>query len=80
MPTLIFTEWPESREEWHRGNSYQPVLGKRHLAAGLADMAQGRTHGPYSSVAEGIAALERRTEGGTKMQESGSESSVYRKI
>jgi AbrB family looped-hinge helix DNA binding protein len=33
----------------------------RHLAEGLADIAQGRTHGPYSSAAEGIAALERRT-------------------
>jgi AbrB family looped-hinge helix DNA binding protein len=30
----------------------------RHLAEGLEDVARGRTHGPYSSAAEAIAALE----------------------
>jgi len=33
----------------------------RHLAEGLQDLAQGRTHGPYKSAAEAIVALERRT-------------------
>jgi AbrB family looped-hinge helix DNA binding protein len=32
----------------------------RHLAEGLEDVAQGRTHGPYQSAAEAISALERR--------------------
>jgi AbrB family looped-hinge helix DNA binding protein len=32
----------------------------RHLAEGLEDVAQGRTHGPYRSAAEAISALERR--------------------
>jgi AbrB family looped-hinge helix DNA binding protein len=32
----------------------------RHLAEGLEDLAQGRTHGPYHSAAEAISALERR--------------------
>jgi AbrB family looped-hinge helix DNA binding protein len=32
----------------------------RHLAEGLADLAQGRTHGPYGSAGEAISALERR--------------------
>ncbi|HEY4904667.1 MAG TPA: AbrB/MazE/SpoVT family DNA-binding domain-containing protein [Candidatus Sulfotelmatobacter sp.] len=33
----------------------------RHLAEGLKDLADGRTHGPYSSAAAAISALERRT-------------------
>jgi len=33
----------------------------RHLAEGLKDLADGRTHGPYSSAAVAISALERRT-------------------
>ena len=33
----------------------------RHLAEGVEDLAQGRTHGPYESAVEAIAALERRT-------------------
>jgi AbrB family looped-hinge helix DNA binding protein len=32
----------------------------RHLAEGLEDVAQGRTHGPYTSAAGAISALERR--------------------
>lgn len=32
----------------------------RHLAEGLEDIAQGRTHGPYESAAEAASALERR--------------------
>ena len=31
-----------------------------HLAEGIEDIAQGRTHGPYASAAETISALERR--------------------
>jgi AbrB family looped-hinge helix DNA binding protein len=30
----------------------------RHLAEALQDVAEGRTHGPYGSVIEAIAALE----------------------
>jgi AbrB family looped-hinge helix DNA binding protein len=33
----------------------------RHLAEGLEDLKMGRTHGPYSSAKEAIAALESRT-------------------
>jgi AbrB family looped-hinge helix DNA binding protein len=33
----------------------------RHLAEGIKDLAQGRTHGPYESAGEAISALERRT-------------------
>lgn len=32
----------------------------RHLAEGLEDVKKGRTHGPYSSADEAIAALENR--------------------
>jgi AbrB family looped-hinge helix DNA binding protein len=32
----------------------------RHLAEGLEDIAQGRTHGPYKSASEAISALERK--------------------
>jgi AbrB family looped-hinge helix DNA binding protein len=32
----------------------------RHLAEGLEDIVQGRTHGPYESAAEAVSALERR--------------------
>jgi AbrB family looped-hinge helix DNA binding protein len=32
----------------------------RHLAEGLDDLKHGRTHGPYATAAEAIAALERR--------------------
>jgi len=32
----------------------------RHLAEGLADLKMGRTHGPYSSAKQAIAALESR--------------------
>ena len=32
----------------------------RHLAEGLDDLKRGRTHGPYSSAKEAIAALEAR--------------------
>jgi AbrB family looped-hinge helix DNA binding protein len=38
----------------------------RHLAEGMEDIAQGRTHGPYESAAEAISALERRTGGRNK--------------
>jgi AbrB family looped-hinge helix DNA binding protein len=33
----------------------------KHLAEGLLDLAQGRTHGPYVNAEEAIAALETRT-------------------
>jgi AbrB family looped-hinge helix DNA binding protein len=33
----------------------------KHLAEGLLDLAQGRTHGPYANAKEAIAALETRT-------------------
>ena len=32
----------------------------RHLAEGLDDLKHGRTHGPYQSAKEAIAALEAR--------------------
>ena len=32
----------------------------RHLAEGLEDLKAGRTHGPYASAKEAIAALESR--------------------
>ena len=32
----------------------------RHLAEGLEDLKQGRTHGPYADVRDGIRALEIR--------------------
>ena len=32
----------------------------RHLAEGLEDLKRGRTHGPYKSAKEAIAALEDR--------------------
>jgi AbrB family looped-hinge helix DNA binding protein len=31
-----------------------------HLAEGLDDMKRGRTHGPYATAAEAVAALETR--------------------
>jgi AbrB family looped-hinge helix DNA binding protein len=33
----------------------------RHLAEGIEDVVQGRTHGPYHSATAAISALERRT-------------------
>lgn len=33
----------------------------RHLAEALADVAEGRTHGPYTTASEAIAALESRS-------------------
>jgi AbrB family looped-hinge helix DNA binding protein len=38
----------------------------RHLAEGLDDLAQGRTHGPYESATAAVAALERRAHGRNK--------------
>ena len=35
-------------------------LVDRHLAEGLEDARKGRTHGPYGSAAEVVAALETR--------------------
>jgi AbrB family looped-hinge helix DNA binding protein len=35
-------------------------LVDRHLAEGLEDARKGRTHGPYGSAAEAVAALETR--------------------
>ena len=32
----------------------------RHLAEGLEDLKRGRTHGPYNSAGDAIAALEAR--------------------
>ena len=36
------------------------TLIDRHLAQGLDDLKHGRTHGPYATVEEAIAALEAR--------------------
>jgi AbrB family looped-hinge helix DNA binding protein len=33
----------------------------RHLAEGLEDLKQGRTHGPYANARDAIKALETRT-------------------
>jgi antitoxin component of MazEF toxin-antitoxin module len=33
----------------------------RHLAKGLEDLKQGRTHGPYANARDAIKALETRT-------------------
>jgi bifunctional DNA-binding transcriptional regulator/antitoxin component of YhaV-PrlF toxin-antitoxin module len=38
----------------------------RHLAEGLEDLAKGRTHGPYESAKDAIAALESRARKRTK--------------
>ena len=35
-------------------------LVDRHLAEGLEDLKQGRTHGPYANVRDAIRALETR--------------------
>jgi AbrB family looped-hinge helix DNA binding protein len=35
-------------------------LVDRHIAEGLVDLAAGRSHGPYSTAADAIAAVERR--------------------
>ena len=35
-------------------------LVDRHLAEGLEDLKQGRTHGPYANARDGIKALETR--------------------
>jgi AbrB family looped-hinge helix DNA binding protein len=35
-------------------------LVDRHLAEGLEDMKEGRTHGPYGSAGKAIAALDAR--------------------
>ena len=35
-------------------------LVDRHLAEGLEDLKQGRTHGPYANVGDAIRALETR--------------------
>ena len=38
----------------------------RHLAEGLEDLKRGRTHGPYKSARDAIAALEVRARKRTK--------------
>ena len=38
----------------------------RHLAEGIEDIAQGRTHGPYESAAEAVSALERKARSRSK--------------
>jgi len=38
----------------------------RHLAEGLEDLKKGRTHGPYKSAKDAIAALEARAKKLTK--------------
>jgi AbrB family looped-hinge helix DNA binding protein len=38
----------------------------RHLAEGIEDITQGRTHGPYESASEAISALDRRARGRNK--------------
>ena len=41
-------------------------LVDRHVAEGLEDARRGRTHGPYGSAEDAIAALERRAKRRTK--------------
>ena len=41
-------------------------LVDRHVAEGLEDARRGRTHGPYESAKEAIAALESRAKGHAK--------------
>ena len=38
----------------------------RHIAVGLQDLAEGRTHGPYRTADEAIAALEAKAAKRTK--------------
>ena len=38
----------------------------RHLAEGLDDLKRGRTHGPYKSAKDAVAALEARAKKRTK--------------
>jgi AbrB family looped-hinge helix DNA binding protein len=42
----------------------------RHLAEGLEDARKGRTHGPYSSADEAIAALDARAKRHTKKRKA----------
>jgi AbrB family looped-hinge helix DNA binding protein len=35
-------------------------MADRHIAEGLEDVRDGRTHGPYSTVRDAVAALEAR--------------------
>ena len=39
---------------------------EQHLAEGLEDARKGRTHGPYASAEDAIAALDARAKGQTK--------------
>lgn len=41
-------------------------LVDRHIAEGLSDARAGRTHGPYATAAEAIAALETRAKRAAK--------------
>ncbi|MFZ4507018.1 MAG: AbrB/MazE/SpoVT family DNA-binding domain-containing protein [Fimbriimonas sp.] len=41
----------------------------RHLAEALLDVKEGRTHGPYDSVADAIVALEARRTAGRASEE-----------
>jgi len=56
----------EARVE-HGKITYTPKrLIDRDLAEGLDDLRHGRTHGPYATAREAIAALESRAQSGTK--------------
>jgi len=42
---------------------------QEHVSEGLADLAAGRTHGPYETAAEAIAAVEKLIKGKGKGRE-----------
>jgi AbrB family looped-hinge helix DNA binding protein len=46
------------------------TLIDRHLAEGLEDLNKGRTHGPYATAREAIAALEKRAKSHSKKRRS----------
>jgi AbrB family looped-hinge helix DNA binding protein len=46
------------------------TLIDRHLAEGLDDLKKGRTHGPYATAQEAIAALEKRAKPHSKKHRS----------
>lgn len=51
----------EARVERGRITLTPKALVDRHIAEGLEDIKKGREYGPYSSVAEAMAAFEKRS-------------------
>lgn len=49
-----------------KSSSRQKSLVDRHVAEGLRNAKAGRTHGPYATAAEAIAALETRAKRAAK--------------